>query len=92
MTQGTKGLLPKEAVNILRVINSTKSSTSLMFCGSAAGDLLPPYTVYKAESMWSTWTEGGPEKARYNHTKSGWFDCLAFEDWFTTLLLPKLKH
>ena len=74
-----------------RVINSAKSSVSLLVCGSASGDLLPPYIVYKAESMWSTWTEGGPKKPRYNRTKSGWFDALTFEDWFITLVVPALK-
>ncbi|KAJ8967558.1 hypothetical protein NQ314_002875 [Rhamnusium bicolor] len=37
-----------------RVLNSTKSSTSVMFCGNAAGEVLPPYIVYKAENLWST--------------------------------------
>jgi len=43
-----------------RIINSTKSCVSLMFCGNAEGELLPPYVVYKAESLWSTWMEHGP--------------------------------
>ena len=54
-----------------RVINATKAATSLMFCGNAAGETVPPYVVYKAESMWSTWTEGGVTGCRYNRTKSG---------------------
>jgi len=33
-----------------RIINSTKLATSLMFCGSASGEILPPYVVYKAEA------------------------------------------
>ncbi|XP_068084395.1 uncharacterized protein [Anabrus simplex] len=60
-------------------------------CGNAAGEILPPYVNYKAEKMWDTWTEGGPTGARYNRTKSGWFDGTTFEDWFNTLLLPELK-
>jgi len=74
-----------------RVINSTKTATSLMFCGNAEGEVIPPYVVYKAESMWTTWTENGPTGARYNRSKSGWFDALCFEDWFRSLLLPRLK-
>ena len=45
-----------------RIINSTKSATSLMFCGSASGEILPPYVVYKAEALWSTWTENAPPR------------------------------
>ncbi|XP_065678725.1 uncharacterized protein LOC105844984 [Hydra vulgaris] len=62
-----------------------------MFCGNANGVLLPSYVVYKAESLWNTWIENGPPKASYNRLKSGWFDSTCFEDWFFSLLLPRLK-
>ncbi|XP_065653013.1 uncharacterized protein LOC136080324 [Hydra vulgaris] len=73
-----------------RIINSTKSATSLMYCGNADGHILSPYIVYKADSMWTTWTENGPKGPRYNRSKSGWFDS-CFTDWFEPLLLPELK-
>ncbi|XP_046689058.1 MFS-type transporter clz9-like [Homalodisca vitripennis] len=62
-----------------------------MVCGNAAGVLAPPYVNYKAEKIWSTWTENGPPDTRYNRTKSGWFDSNSFEDWFVSLMLPILK-
>lgn len=61
------------------ICNHSKSAVSLMFSGSAAGTLLPVYVVYKAENMWSTWTENGPEGTRYNRTKSGWSRCNLFQ-------------
>ncbi|XP_047142863.1 uncharacterized protein LOC124817109 [Hydra vulgaris] len=67
-----------------RIINSTKTSFSIMICVNTNGELLPPYVVYKAESLWNTWMEYGPPKARCNRSKSGWFDS-------TCLLLPRLK-
>ncbi|XP_064617323.1 uncharacterized protein LOC135481430 [Liolophura sinensis] len=70
-----------------RIRNSTKASTSVMFCGSAAGEMLPIYVVYKAEHIWSTWTEGTPTNTRYNRSKSGWFDSHHFSD--TVLKLAK---
>ena len=75
-----------------RIQNSSKACTSIMVCGNAVGDVVPPYINYKAEKIWSTWTENGPSGARYNRTKSGWFDGITFEDWFTSLLLPILKR
>ena len=63
-----------------RIMDTTKTSISLMFCGNATGRCLPPYVVYKADHLWSTWCEGGPEGARYNRSKSGWFDSICFED------------
>lgn len=62
-----------------------------MVCGNAEGELAPLYVNYKAEKMWSTWTENDPQGARYNRTKAGWFDHNVFEDWFLSLMLPILK-
>ena len=61
-----------------RIMNSTKSCTSIMMCGNAVGEMLSPYAVYKSEHLWSTWTKGGPKGCRYNRTKSGWFDMATF--------------
>lgn len=71
-----------------RVIDYSKSSTSVMFSGTANGELLPPYIVYKAENLYTTWTEGGPTGCRYNRSRSGWFDNVIFKDWFDTVVLP----
>ncbi|KAK9883062.1 hypothetical protein WA026_001267 [Henosepilachna vigintioctopunctata] len=75
-----------------RIINSSKASTSVMFAAAADGTILPPYVVYKSMHLYQSWTEGGPKNARYNRTKSGWFDAFCFEDWVLTVALPYLKH
>lgn len=62
-----------------------------MFCGNAAGELMPPYVVYKSKNLWDTWTENGPSGTRYSNTSSGWFESQTFADWFTHMLLPRLK-
>jgi len=62
-----------------------------MFCGSASGVVLPPYVVYRADNLWNTWTGGGPVKARYNRSSSGWFDACIFTDWFEHLFLPAVR-
>lgn len=74
-----------------RVMNSSKTSVSVMFCGNAEGTVLPPYTVYKAEHLWERWCIGGPKGARFNRTRSGWFDGFTFSDWFLTTFLPAAK-
>ncbi|KAK6167093.1 hypothetical protein SNE40_021197 [Patella caerulea] len=75
-----------------------------MMCGSAHGDLLPVYTVYKSAELWDTWCEGGPKGkpfcedrccasgARFNRSKSGWFEARTFSDWFFTTFLPHAKR
>lgn len=75
-----------------KIRNSSKACTSLMICGNAEGELAPVYVNYKAQKLWSTWTEDGPLHARYNRTSSGWFDFQVFEDWFINLMLPILKR
>lgn len=75
-----------------RVMNSSKSSVSLMFACAANGTFLPPYVVYKAERMMDTWVLGGPCNARYNRSKSGWFDSYCFTDWVEKLAVPYFRH
>ena len=62
-----------------------------MFCGSAAGVMLPAMVVYKAQNLYPSWCERGPKGTVYSCSKSGWFDMFQFELWFRDLLLPKLK-
>lgn len=71
-----------------RTVNFTKGNLSLMFTATASGKCLPLYVVYKAISLYSEWTIGGPPGTRYNCTKSGWFDSAMFEDYFEKIILP----
>lgn len=74
-----------------RIIDSSKSSTSVMFAGSADGHILPPCITYKASNLYDTWTENGPTGAVYNRSKSGWFTLEIFEDWFCKIALPYFR-
>ena len=87
---GRKRLIFKRGIRYPeRVMNSTKTSTSLILAGTDAGEILPVYyVVYKSEHLWSTWIEGGPHKARFNRSKPGWFDHVCFVDWFRSIALP----
>lgn len=75
-----------------RVMDSSKTSISVMFSGSAAGELLPPYVVYKSEQLWEHWMEGGPKNTKYNRSKSGWFDATIFKDWFINHFIPCTRN
>ena len=59
-----------------------------MFSGTASEEMLPLYTVYKAEHLWDKWIIGGPPNARYICSKSGWFNQVCFNDWFTSIVIP----
>ncbi|KAJ2954347.1 hypothetical protein O0L34_g2605 [Tuta absoluta] len=74
-----------------RVINHSKSSVSIMMAGSADGQMLPPYVVYKAQSLYDTWVLHGPRGAVYNNSKSGWFEGSIFEDWVQKIAIPYFR-
>lgn len=42
-----------------KVINHSKTTISLMMCGSASGVLLPPYVIYKSEGIMNPWRQNG---------------------------------
>lgn len=83
-----------------KVMNFSKSCTTVMICGSADGTLLPPYVIYKSLHLYDTWKERGIvgtpccnepcciRGSRYNRTASGWIDAPTFRDWFNTCFLP----
>ena len=86
-----KVIVKRGAKHAERILDSTKTSISVMMAGTGDGVLLPPYVLYKAKHMWATWQEGGPPGANYNRNKSGWFDPHTFEDWFLTVVLLYLR-
>ncbi len=62
----------------------SKTAISVMFWGNTVGRLLPPYTVYKAEQMWDTWHENGPEGAPRVELK------LQFQNMFISIFIAKI--
>jgi len=85
----TKCIFPRGSNYPESAIHSSKSTN--MLAGSALGELLPTYVVYKAEQMRDPWTFLCLSDTDYNCTKSGWFDESRFEDWFQSIALPYLK-
>jgi hypothetical protein len=46
------------------------------------------HVLYKAEHLWTIWTENGSSGHRYDRTKSGRFDVAIFEDLFLYSVSP----
>ena len=75
-----------------QVMNYNKAGVSIMFCGKAEGELLPPYCVYKSTSViMDSWVRGAPPGTKFNRTRSGCFDKGTFECFFNDILLPRIK-
>lgn len=75
-----------------RIINYSKGNISIMFSGTATGEMLPPYIIYKAQNLWGSWCEGGPPGTRYSTSKSGWMDTKNFTEWFLSVVVPWAKN
>ena len=71
MTLAKKNVLVKRGSKYpTNIRNNSKTSISIMISGNAASEILPPFVVYKATSLWSICCVGGLKRARYNITKS----------------------
>ena len=70
----------------------SKTAISVMWCGSASGDMIPPMVVYKAQHVYEGWTTGGPHGTVYDCTPSGWFDGRTFTRWFLLAFLPAVQQ
>ena len=85
---GVKKVIVRRGLRrVERKTEHSKQSISVMFCGSATGEYLPPMVVYKARNLYSSWTEGGPDGAVYDVTDSGWYDWRTFQIWFCSVFL-----
>ena len=74
-----------------RVMEHSKMAFSVMFCGNATGEHLPPMIVYKAKHMYEGWRSDAIPGAVYESTESGWFDMKTFDNWFFQIFLPHVK-
>lgn len=86
-----KVVVPRNTKRVERVQEHSRATISLMVCGNANGDLLPPMVVYKALNLYDNWTKGGPQGTKYASSSSGWFDMNLFETWFFELFLPHVE-
>lgn len=67
-----------------------KTMFTVLCCGNADGsDLLPPFVVYKAKTLLSTWCQGGPAGTTYSSSTSGWMESLQFENWVAEFMVHK---
>ena len=69
--------------------SATKANFTVLFCGNAVGQYLPPYTVYKGKNLWLQWCQGGFPGAMYGQSENGWMETSNFEAWFEQCFVPR---
>ena len=87
-----KVLVQRGTRRVELVKEHSKTNISIMACGSATGELLPPMFCYKAQNLYEGWTRGGPSGAVYAVTKSGWFEMNTFKTWFVDVFLATVRN
>jgi hypothetical protein len=92
LTGAQKAIFRRGCKYAEQVGDHSKTAISVMFCGSATGQLLPPYVVYKGSNVYDSWCAGGPKGAVYTSSPSGWFDMFIFGDWFKKIFLPAVRR
>ena len=70
---------------------SGREYITVLGCGSASGQRLPPYVLYKGKNLWTSWTKGGPCGTYFNVSDSGWMERPHFLEWFRKLFLPAVS-
>ena len=74
------------------VQDHSKTSISVMWCGSASGECLLLMVVYKTGNLYKPWIKDGLNGCIYNVTKSGWFDCACFQQWFVKIFMKTVAE
>lgn len=70
---------------------SGKDNITILACGSAIGERLPPHVVYKGKNLMSNHTQGGPPGTRYSMSDSGWMETANFHEWFAKVFVPATR-
>ena len=87
---GSQQVLAKRAFKWIHETGggSGRENITVHICGSAAGEVLPPYTVYKGKHLYTSWTHHGPPGALYSASPSGWMEK---DNFLKKLFIPRVK-
>ncbi|CAF4189075.1 unnamed protein product, partial [Rotaria sordida] len=89
----SKVLVHRQTTTAYRTQGGTggKSYTTVMFCASATGFLLPPFVIYKSKRLFQEWCVGGPPNTGFSNSKNGWIDQSLFYQWFEQVFVQQTK-
>lgn len=90
-TRGQLVLARRGAKDVFHLApNEGKAQFTVMFCGNAAGNMLPPFIIFKGKEIRTSMVESGPPGAGYCTSESGWMDKRSFRE-FVKFLIDCLK-
>ena len=92
-TDNEKWLFRRRSGPVTDESDSLSTHTGIMFSGTAAGQALTPYILYKSSSGTDEVQGEASENSKlyFSSSKSGWFDQSSLEDWFYKVIAPWAK-
>nr|XP_054759887.1 uncharacterized protein LOC129266029 [Lytechinus pictus] len=70
------------------IVTPRSSLTTLIACGNAAGECLPPFLVFKGKRNLDKFKDGAIPGTRVQMSDSGWSNSIIFEDFFKSHFTP----
>ncbi|CAF1051555.1 unnamed protein product [Didymodactylos carnosus] len=67
---------------------TAKQNTTVLFCISAGGQVLPSLIIFKAKTLRSHWCTGSVKGTCYGANKSGWINEDTFIQWMKKCFIP----
>ena len=67
-----------------------KSQITIVGCGNAAGQTLPPMVIFKGERFNHEWSVGEVPDTLYGMSENGWIDQELFFYWFGNIFLKRI--
>ena len=65
-----------------------KGQITVVGCGNAAGQVIPPLIIFDAKKVKHAWTKDEVPGTKYGVSDKGWINIGLFEAWFNELFLP----
>ena len=67
-----------------------KSQVTILACGSATGQIIPPFMIFAVKQISPLWTPDKVSGSRFAVSNSGWVDQELFNFWLTDHFLPNV--
>ena len=65
-----------------------KGQITIVACGNAAGQVIPPLIIFDAKNVRHAWTKNEVPGTMYGASEKGWINTELFDSWFDDLFLP----
>ena len=85
-----KRIAPKGMRKVHGLSSGNKTQITIVACGNAAGQMLPPMVILKGERFNHEWTEGEVPNTLYGMSENGWIDQELYNSWFEKLFIPSI--